>query len=197
MLRLNLSTRPFYNERGVHLGLTLLGTVAVAILVVGVARLVSLSRESAALSGEAEQREQAVTVITEQTIDVRRGATEAELERLADAAREANRLIDQRVFSWTEFFNRIEQTLPPNVMLTSVRPDIEPGELNVALEIIGREVADIGSFIEQLEATGAFTEVLVREEEMTEDGSYRALLSGHYLPGRVESVGAGDEVPTQ
>ena len=45
----------------------------------------------------------------------------------ANGAREANRLIDQRTFSWTEFFNHIEETLPPDVMLTSVRPIFNDG----------------------------------------------------------------------
>ena len=197
MLRINLSTRPFYNERGIHLVLALLGIAAVWVLVVGIARLAGLSRGNALLTAEAERNEQAVNAVAEQTITFRRGATEVELQRLADAAREANRLISQRLFSWTEFFNRIEQTLPANVMLTSVRPDIEPGKLNVAIEIIGRRVPDIGSFIEQMEATGAFTDVLAREEEMTKEGSYRALLSAQYLPSPVEMASAASEVPTQ
>ena len=197
MLRINLSTRPFYNERGIHLVLALLGIAAVGVLVVGIARLAGLSRGNVLLTAEAERNEQAVNAVAEQTITFRRGATEVELQRLADAAREANRLISQRIFSWTEFFNRIEQTLPANVMLTSVRPDIEPGKLNVAIEIIGRRVPDIGSFIEQMEATGAFTDVLAREEEMTKEGSYRALLSAQYLPSPVEMASAASEVPTQ
>lgn len=197
MLRINLSTRPFYNERGIHLVLALLGIVAVAVLVVGVSRLTSLSRENAVLTAEAERSEQAANAVSEQTIAVRQGATDVELRRLADAAGEANRLIDQRTFSWTEFFNRIEQTLPANVMLTSVRPNIEPGELSVAIEIVGREVPDIGSFIEQLEATGAFMNVLAREEELTEEGSYRALLSGQYLPTPVETASTASEVSTE
>ena len=41
------------------------------------------------------------------------------------AAQEANALIDQRTFSWTELFNQIEATLPPDVMLTSVRPAVQ------------------------------------------------------------------------
>ena len=42
----------------------------------------------------------------------RRSVDRAQLETVAAAAREANRLIDQRTFSWTELLNRLEATLP-------------------------------------------------------------------------------------
>jgi hypothetical protein len=45
-----------------------------------------------------------------------------ELQQVASAARAANALIDQRTFSWTAFFNHLETTMPPDVMLKSVRP---------------------------------------------------------------------------
>ena len=48
--------------------------------------------------------EQLATSATE----VRRGIDQKELQLVVDSAREANALIDQRTFSWTAFFNRIE-----------------------------------------------------------------------------------------
>ena len=197
MLRTNLSTRPFYNERAVHFVLVILGFVAVAVMAIGAYRLVDLARANTSMTAAAARDEAEAAEVATQAAAIRRGINDDELEALAAAAQEANRLIDRRVFSWTEFFNRIERTLPANVMLTSVRPDIEADLVDVSMGVIGREVEHIDNFIEQLEATGAFAEVLAREEEITEQGMYRALLRGRYLPinGAGED-GGGAAAPT-
>ena len=95
--------------------------------------------------------------------------------------RQANTLITQRVFSWTDFFNRIETTLPPDVMVTEVRPEIEPGAVDVAMGVLGRSLDSISRFVTSLETSGAFVGVLNRQVELTEDGMYRAVLRGRYL----------------
>ena len=50
MLRSNLSTRPFYNERAVHLVLALAALVILAVTVLNLVEVVRLSRENTALS---------------------------------------------------------------------------------------------------------------------------------------------------
>ena len=188
MIHVNLSTRPFYNERAVHLVLGVVGLAAGAAFVVGLLQVAALSRERAVLVAAAERGESAVQAAAAAGAGLSRQILEDDLVRLTEAAGEANALIERRVFSWTEFFNRIEQTLPAGVMLTSVRPDISAGDVTVAIGVLGRGVADIDAFIDRLEATGAFAGVLAREESATAGGGYRTLLVGRYLPG---SIGAG------
>ena len=185
MTHVNLSTRPFYNERIVHLVLGLVGIAAGAVFVAGLLQAATLSRERGVLAALAERDEGAVRAGAAAVAGLRSQIHEADLQRLVEAAREANALIERRVFSWTEFFNRIEQTLPAGVMLTSVRPDIAAGDVTVAIGVLGRGVADIDAFIERLEATGAFADMLAREESVTDTGTYRTLLVGRYLPGAV------------
>ena len=50
MLRTNLSTRPFYNERLVHLVLLLAAVLVAAVTVLNVVTLVRLSRQNTTLS---------------------------------------------------------------------------------------------------------------------------------------------------
>ncbi len=59
MLRTNLSTRPFYNERAVHVLIGLAAFVVLAITVLNGIRIVSLSRHNTELSSRigAEQAE--------------------------------------------------------------------------------------------------------------------------------------------
>ena len=182
MLRTNLATRPFYNERAVHF---ILGGIALAaglVLATSGVRLSALFQERATLTAVAESNEQQADEILNQTVTLQRGAGAPELDLLAAASREANRLIDQRAFSWTDFLNRIEATLPDDVMLTSLRPDVTDRVVGVQVGIISQSVVAIDRFIEQLEGTGAFADVLSREEEITDDGLYRAVLYGRHVP---------------
>ena len=121
MLRTNLSTRPFYNERAVHLLLALAGVVVVVLTAFNAIRIIALSRQNTELSSLINRDHDEAQRLTREAQRIRAGINQAELEATANAAALANSLIDQRTFSWTEFFNHIEETLPPDVMLTSVR----------------------------------------------------------------------------
>lgn len=182
MLQVNLSTRPFYNERALHVALALVGLLAAISLVVGVFQLTSLTRARAILSASAERDEEAARSLAVEAETLQRQLGATDLTRVVAATGEANWLIDQRLFSWTAFFNHIERTLPPGVMLTSVRPEMEQGQVIVAIGVVGRRVVDIDRFMSELEVTGAFSEVLAREEQVTDSGTYRTLLVGRYLP---------------
>ena len=181
MLRTNLATRPFYNERVVHLGLGVLTAVSVVLLLVGGVRFRALAAEHATLTASAERDEQRASEVRQQTVALQRESGPRDVELLATAATEANQLIDRRVFSWTEFLNLIEATLPGDVRLTALRPNVEGGDVTVSIAVIGRNVMAIFAFIEQLEATGAFADVLPIEEEMTDEGMYRTILLGRYV----------------
>jgi Tfp pilus assembly protein PilN len=181
MLRTNLATRPFYNERIVHLGLLLLTVASLILLLVGGVRFRALASEHATLTATAEQEEQQADEVRAQTVALQRGTGKGEIELLRTSAVEANRLIDQRVFSWTEFLNLIEATLPSDVRLTALTPNVDAGDVTVSIGVIGRNVMAIFAFIEQLEATGAFADVIPSTEEITDDGMYRTILIGRYV----------------
>ena len=120
MLRTNLSTRPFYNERGVHAVIAVLAAILIALTAWQVLRIVRLSRHKtelmATIGGDRAESEK----LTREAGEIRRGINQQELTVVTTAAREANDLIEQRTFSWTGLFNQLEATLPEDVMLTSV-----------------------------------------------------------------------------
>ncbi len=181
MLQINLSTRPFYNERAVHVALGAVGVLVLVLTAFNVTQVVTLSGRLADATTRADEAEAAVDAVARQTLTIQRDLDRDDLEVAVANARAANTLIDRRGFSWTEFFNRIESTLPADVMLTSVRPEIEPDEMAVSMGVLGRRVEEIETFIERLEATRAFAELLPLQEEPTNEGLYRAALRGRYL----------------
>lgn len=195
MVRINLATRPFYNERAVHLLLGIIVFAAGAILAAGLLLLADLNAEREVLEAEAARDEAAADTAAAEARQLLRLVAGGEPEAVAEAAADANALIDRRLFSWTALFNHLEQTLPAGVMLVSVRPEVDGAGASVALEVIGLSVAAIGAFIDALEATGAFSSVLPRDEEATGEGTYRTRLLAQYMPLPRGPAPAGEAVP--
>lgn len=181
MLHINLSTRPFYNQRAVRAALALAGAAALGLSVFTAARLVSLTRaqrDLAARAADADRRAQERRAEAERLLA---SVDRAEVEAVRLAVQEANRLIERRAFSWTVLFDRFEATLPANVRITGVSPQADAeGRLVLAVTVLSRDVADLDAFIQRLEETGAFRAVLARQEEVLPDGMLRSMVQGYY-----------------
>jgi Tfp pilus assembly protein PilN len=195
VLRSNLSTRPFYNERIVHLLVALGAVIVLTITLFDVGKIVNLSRHNTEVSGWIARDRQETARLTSEAARIRGGIDQKGLAIVAASAREANLLIDQRTFSWTAFFNQVEAALPPDVMLVSVRPSQERDATKLSMLVLGRTAEDIDEFIEKLEASGAFEQILARQTDKTEDGLNRAVLEAVYVPGHAEAAPANEAVP--
>jgi hypothetical protein len=190
MLRTNLATRPFYNERAAHAAIALAAMIVLAITVFNIVRIVSLSRHNTELSSRTGVDDAEAARLTAEAARIRRTVDKDELELVVAAAAEANALIDQRTFSWTEFFNQIESTLPPDVMLTSVRPSVVDGATNVTMGVLGRRAEDVDEFMEKLDETGAFEHIRPAAGDRTEEGLHRVVVESTY-------TGTVDDAPTE
>ena len=180
MLRTNLSTRPFYNERAVHVVLAIAAALVLVLTAYNAIRIISLSRQNTEFAALINRDRSEAQRLTAEAQTIRAGINQEELQATAAAAAEANRLIDQRTFSWTEFFNRIEETLPADVMLSDVRPTFQQAVPVVSMTVLGRRTEDVDEFIEKLEATGAFGSVLPMQEDRTDEGMHRVQLRASY-----------------
>ena len=159
--------------------------IVLALTAVNVFRMVTLSRQNTELSSRVNQDHRDAEQLSKMAGDILRRVDKDELQLVVDSAREANSLIDQRTFSWTAFFNRIEATMPPDVMLSAVRPSVHEGVTRVNMTVIARRAEDIDEFMEKLEATGAFDEVIPAQQDRTDEGLYRVAVESIYT-GTVE-----------
>jgi Tfp pilus assembly protein PilN len=183
MLRTNLSTRPFYNIRAVRATLGALALIVVIMTLLNLIQLVRLTTSARALGARAEQAEAEAQRLREEARRIRSQIDAKELSEVAAAAQEANAIIDLRAFSWSTLFSEIEMTLPENVRLTSFQPQEDrQGRLVVNLRVQARRVPDLDSFIDALEKTGRFHEVLAAEEQTNPEGLINALVEGVYAP---------------
>jgi hypothetical protein len=182
VLRGNLATRPFYNERLVRVVLIAALASAAAWTAVNVTTVVSLSQQGAMLSERVSSEGRAATAARAEMQTLRASLNPAEIATASRAATEANQLIAQRTFSWTMLFNRVEATLPADVRLTHVQPQTsDDGRMIVALTVVSRRIEDLDAFIERLEATGAFRGVLSRADTALDDGTIESRLQGYYV----------------
>ena len=125
MLRTNLSTRPFYNVRAVHAALAAAAAVVLLFTLFNAVQIVRLALSQQTLGASAADAEQEAARLRSEAVKIRAQINPQELQVVANEAREANRIIDQRAFSWTELFAQFEATLPPDVRITAVQPRIE------------------------------------------------------------------------
>jgi Tfp pilus assembly protein PilN len=189
--RINLSSRPFYNERAAHAVLALGAALVVAVSAFNLWQVYGLSGRHAELQGRIAQAEAKSRELRDRAVTIRRSINPRELEATVAAAREANVLIERRVFSWTEVLNQFETTLPATVRISSVRPRVErDGTMMVDVVVLARTVEAVDAFIENLEKRGAFSQVLSREEFVNEDGLIQASLQGRYRPAADASPAA-------
>ncbi len=196
MLRGNLATRPFYNERLVTLALVILTIVVVALTIFNASRLVSLSSRRSALRAEIAADEAQAAQIRANATAVQNSVDRAALQDLAGSTRLANNLITARTFSWTTFFGYIEDAIPFDVRITAVSPEIEKGEIVVSMLLIGRSESDIERFAAALEGTGAFYDVRYTVADSTEDQLKRVTLTSKYLPpSPMPAVPSAPETP--
>ena len=138
MLRTNLSTRPFYNDRAIHLGIGIAAVLIAALTIWNILQVVTLSRQNTELATRVNRDLAEAEQLTKMAAEIRGRLNKDELQSVVDSAREANALIDQRTFSWTAFFNHLEATMPPDVMLTSVRPQVKQGITRVTMGVLAR-----------------------------------------------------------
>ena len=113
MIRTNLSTRPFYNERAVQLWLLVLALVVAAATVFNVARVIRYSQTDTELATQASRDEARAADLRAEAARLRGSVDLQQIELASTEARQANDLIDRRTFSWTDLFNQFETTLCP------------------------------------------------------------------------------------
>lgn len=189
MLRTNLATRPFYNERIVH---AVLGVVAVTLVVASgvnvreVLRLTGERREFAALVAGSESR---MRRATEATARHRARIDPARYAELAKVVDEANAAIALRTFSWTALINDVESSLPSGVTLMALNPLTTDAGLVVNLTVTSDAVKSVEDLMSRLEATGRFTGVLSTAEQLEDQGAYRATVRATYTAAGVSETG--------
>jgi Tfp pilus assembly protein PilN len=189
MIRTNLATRPFYNQRAVNLWLWLAAALVLAVTLFNVSRVLRYSGSNTELVTEASQNEAAAAEARRNATQLRASVNVGQAESAARDARQANDLIDRRTFSWTELFNRFETTLPDDVRITAVSPTINREQgVHLTVTVLARTVDDVNQFMERLDATSVFRDLRSAQEHTNDDNQIESQLEMIYLPAAATPV---------
>jgi Tfp pilus assembly protein PilN len=183
VIRTNLSTRPFYNEGAVRFWAAILAVVVVLATAFNVTRLLQYSRSDTELATQASRDEARTTELRATAAKLRASVDAQQIAVSSVEARTANDLIGRRTFSWTELFNHLEATIPPEVRITAVRPRIEnDGTIIVTITVIARGNEDVNQFLNSLDDTGVFSNALAPQDHINDQGQLEATLQAVYQP---------------
>ena len=190
MLRTNLSTRPFYNIRAVQAALGALAAFVILFTMFNVISLLQLAASQRSLGARAVQAQNDATKLRGNAAQVRAQVDAKDLEVVSAAAREAKSIIEMRAFSWTDLLAQFEKTLPENVRITAVQPRLEKdGRFIIGMRVEARQIGDLVKFLEELEMTGSFHNVLTTDEQATDDGLLEAVIEGLYVQQATSPAG--------
>jgi Tfp pilus assembly protein PilN len=190
MIRTNLSTRPFYNERIVRAFLVGFLVVVLAATAFNISRVLLYSRSDTQLSEQAARDESRAVDLRASAVRLRATVDPKQIEFASLEARRANDLIDRRTFSWTEIFNLFESTLPDEVRITSFRSKIEKDQIILTITIVARGAEDVSTFLDNMEHTGLFSQVgRTLEERLNDQGQLLVSLETIYTPAVGHAAG--------
>ena len=191
MLRTNLSTRAFYNDRAVRAGLGALALAGLALTAFNISEVVRLRTQSSDRRQTIARNDQQASEMRDKAVRIRQSIDRDKLNAVQLAAREANLLIERRAFSWTELLNQFQSTLPPDVRIGSVAPQVgSDGRMLVAMTVYSRRIEDLDGFMDALQNTKAFSEVLSRSDDPQEDGTLNSQVQAYYHPPQGPSTAA-------
>jgi hypothetical protein len=156
---LNLATRPFRNN-------TVVGSVLAAVVAAAIAATVYNGyvytnyggRDKELHEEETRHRERLAALESDERTLSREIATR-DFKRLLGRGQFAADLILKRAFSWTLLFNKLENVMPAEVMMTAIRPHISNEGIVIRVEGIAKNHGALISLEESLLKNPAFARV--------------------------------------
>ena len=188
MLQINLSTRPFYNERIVKIIFIVLLIVGLSFSAFNLTNFVNLSSIESSLSAEARKAEKNAAWLRAGTLDAQGAIDAEELEVVIQASREATELASRRSFSWSALLSLIERSLPGTARLKSLRSRIEEDAFVVTFVVEARAVSGVASFIKSLEDTGNFKNTSPIEETYLDQNLVETVMESVYTPSNRNGI---------
>jgi len=191
-LDINLATRPYEDAREFWvrwgLGVGLLGVLTLALLGLAVRGWANAGRDRHNIAQLQDQ-------IAER--DRERATAQAFLDMSVnrstrDQSQFLNGLIQRKAFSWTRVFEDLEQVMPANLHVVSLRPELnEQNQMQLDMKVAGDTRGAAVELVHRMEGSRQFQGAqLVLEAQNGETGSgVIASVVAIYIPGSTDRSG--------
>src|SRR5271157_3130449 len=166
-LDINLATRPYEDAREFWarwgLGVGLLALLTVVLMALAVRGWIHAGRDRQTITRLREQ-------ISER--DHERAQAQAFLDQTVnrstrDQSQFLNGLIQRKAFSWTRVFEELEQVMPPNLHVVSLRPELnEQNQVHLEMRVAGDTRAAAVDLVHRMEGSKHFQSAQLLQETM-------------------------------
>jgi hypothetical protein len=187
-LDLNLSTRPFPAYRLINIALAMILGGLLILSGWQASGFIRFSRLARPLKPtEIDARVEAES-LGKRVADVESRLDRPEATAKLNEIGFFNRLITRKNLHWTRLFADLEEMIPNDVHLVSLRPDVgATGAITLQIELKGRSINDVSQFIHRLEKSPLFQNITVSTEQKLENPGVIDIdirLTAVYLPER-------------
>jgi hypothetical protein len=158
-ITLNLATRPFRNNTVVGSALAAIIVALVLATAYNLYFFLHYGGNYAQLQSDETTDRARLETIEGEEAKLAQEIQGRDFKRLYDRGRFASDLILRRSFSWTLLFNRLETVVPPEVMMTAIRPNITTDAIAIRIEGVAKNQGAFIALQEKLQANPAFARV--------------------------------------
>ncbi len=185
-ITLNLSTRPFRNNTAVG---SVLAVVAAAVVLATVYNGSLYLNHGSRYQQVRQEQQQHLERLAKLETEERGLAAEIQrrdFRRLYGRGQFAGELILRRAFSWTLLFNHLENVVPPEVMMTAIRPQITSQGIVIRVDGIAKNHDALYAFEDTLQKIPVFTHVQPLNERKINPGrpEISFAMNFDYLPAK-------------
>ena len=185
-ITLNLSTRPFRNNMVVG---SVLAAVAAAVVLATLYNGYIFLNHGSRYEQVRQEQQQHLERLAKLETGERALAGEIQkrdFRRLYGRGQFAGELILKRAFSWTLLFNHLENVVPPEVMMTAIRPQITSQGIVIRVDGIAKNHDALYAFEDALQKIPVFTHVQPLNERKINPGrpEISFAMNFDYLPAK-------------
>jgi Tfp pilus assembly protein PilN len=159
---INLASQPFRRDRALIIGSSLLAAIMIGTLVM----LVSLTRTDRGNKHESARQlviaQKQLAAVMKDQAQVDREMRKPENAAVLERSVLLNEMLLRKSISWTRIFSDLEKTVPPNVRIIQIRPQVDATNKIFLQMVVGADnTAQLNIFLEKLEASDVFGATMV------------------------------------
>lgn len=166
----NLATEPLENNRRFIAGSSLLGAIALIVLVLLSLHVVQVRRSNAEMRAKIGALETQIVSLQRQQETLRQQFKAPTAVEAMKRSQFLNGLIEQRAFPWTKMFADLGHILPPGVRVISISPEMDKsGKVKVTFTIGAVNEEQGNKFLQAISSSPLFSDVVPMQESRGKD----------------------------
>lgn len=194
---INLARRPFRNNTVHYAVFVACAVLLLAATIVNVREYFLRGTELTVLRDQISIGHQRYDKLFKDVETMKREIAQVNLDLLNDKSAFVNGLILSRLFSWSLLFDRLEELLPYDVKVRSIRPSISAKEIEIQIDGMAKSYLDLYEFEAKLGNSEYFVGVYpTNEDNRQSKNELNFDLIMKYLPAGKSGKDASPPTPT-